>query len=260
MSSDSSAPSRENSTCYALCSSCDGIGPAWADVHRRQIFQGMLFLMAASIACACVAVCGVSSSATVVRNTYWSKYTIPAILNRGSIGSAYSNIYGIYTENVRRLETCDCSSVCSWEDWEICNQNSTEFALISDFARNCEGTASGLTVTLILILVGWVLKPFSIPPRMDRRTDSSFQKCKGIITAVFPLILQLGALTTYSQACYRNIHSALDPDLGPGWWCTTTLVFCNLPILVAHIAIPVPSQPMDQGKVSSGVDDAHLLA
>lgn len=231
-----------------VCSVCNNVGTSFFDRRRAETWKFAIVLYVLGLCCAFVCVAGLSANTNVAKNTHWASYS-PESATGPFVGTAfanskfYVNIYGIsVTGGDPSLNNFNCpgngcrDGLCSFEDMGDCLPDSAKTGLFSD----CKDDVSGFTIMVIIMAVTMLIKGQSVLPRMSRESDSSFNKCKGIITCIIPFIMQGSSLSAFSGDCYADMPSSSNPKYGPGYVCGITVMLINFPILMLHILTPVP--------------------
>lgn len=195
-----------------------------------------------------------SSDKDVMLNTYWTKANFKND-TRGISLKLKANLWGVYLETTGLNATessqespacyskCFMGSPCSWSDFSACGVNSN--------TDTCADASGALNVTAIVTLIACVTKLSAGWKRLKPETDSGFEKCKGIISSIVPMVTNLAALSTYRGACYaefldkQKYPAVQDAELGPGFTVFTLSLCLNAVCAVIHIVTPVPVDAPD---------------
>lgn len=86
--------------------------------------------------------------------------------------------------------------------------------------------------------------------RMSIETDANCQKWMGVITSLFSMIMTMGALGEYEDACFRGFENlgagAMEWRDGPGYilmYLATAFKFIDV---ICHILVPTPPHCFDE--------------
>jgi hypothetical protein len=131
------------------------------------------------------------------------------------------------------IQTCFSGAMCSWESFNGC---------VNKHAQ-CGQNSVGLQFTAVLTLITILAKLSSAKARMSEDTDNGFEKCKGMITCIIPMVSTLAALFRYKAVCYTELLE--DPritgaELGPGYTLFMLSLFNNAICFLIHLLTPVP--------------------
>ena len=129
--------------------------------------------------------------------------------------------------------------------------------------NTCGDAAGGLTTNCIIIIIMLLTKFLSAYNRIDPSRDSGFEKCKGLITSVLPMITIGSSLVTYYNQCYKQMEDMPEISnlkLGPGYAAFCFAVATNAAGFVIHLITPVPDDRRSCIGESNDLDTASEMS
>ena len=225
-----------------VCSSwwcCAAVGRLGFDQMRQYRRPVMIFLVV--LGCilqtfAIVAVVGVSSDSTNVKNCPWATYRGVAVYNGAPVEfKAYINLKYFRVESLGYHETF------SLDDAKDAVENEN-----NPFAKEVKDCSEASKDVVLMVWFLAISHPFTILSVYFRISmDNGCKKVDAITSAaILNALFALWPVVKFSNKCYNDIPDSSDPQLGVGYvltllYCLITL-FVMLPLLCI---VPSPEVP-----------------
>lgn len=184
----------DNKTCYSI----GKIGtetPFGVPRHRWMLAAGVInticlvFLIAGAF--------GVSTDASILRNTYWSKIKnngVTLYIGPSAVITHYSG-----SDDVTSWSNIECSGF-----------------LDEDACEDCSDAASSTVATAIMGVVTTLPTILTDIQRSTRAGDLNCQKVMAVLTGLLGGLSSLATLITYGQNCWK-VSNASNAHAGPGF-------------------------------------------
>ena len=195
-----------------------------------------------------------SDDVSLLKATYWSIGTFDTSNVNSTIPkrvfTVYSNMHGVLFERVSGpalpngtcARNCFSGAMCSWEQVQS-DCVDTHASVFRESKGRCAAENISFRTSVIIAVVTVVLKCTAIYRRMDADTDNGFEKCKGMITSILPMLTIGFGLLKFVGLCVvdlENLSAAPDVRLGPGFSTFATALGLNLFCFIMHLLMPVP--------------------
>jgi len=221
-----------NCAIRALCRWCGRSGLSSLEPHKPLTLKIAIGLQLLCFIFLCVAICGVSTNATTIKNTSW--------VHGSGIDAATGNSYDYYMNFAALLiKTAGGEHVIELGDLN----DDTGFDKCKDSAEN---GMKGLYFTMVVTLVISATWPLQTMARLY--ADHGFNKCNAIFGAVMQILSLIGAVSAYGQKCISDLdeYGTTGFTIQPGAGYVLCILACVVQIVACLVQFlvraPIPPQ------------------
>lgn len=216
-----------------------------ADQNRAKICRLKQVFLVIALILGIVGCFGLSSSESIIKDTYWIKYeadvpqvrtsTLPPV---GSLPCSnleiYGNVWGImfYCDG-KLAKLGNITEPLSWSD-------ASDRSDFRDFNQDCKDSATSFKLIVVLIgVVSNFLNALGAMGRADRKKDY-YMKCMAMLGSILPVVCNLALVTAFPNEC-KTSQSGVTWTLGPGYLCFLfSFIIGNIPVLILDFILPAP--------------------
>lgn len=162
---------------------------------------------------------GISTSESILRNTYWSKVRIED-------ATAYIGPAALIRETGNKTTTQ------AWSDIDC------SAAFDPDQCQDCSDAAQGTITTAVVGVVTTIPTIQTDFQRSTQRGDLNCQKFMALFTGLAGGLSSMATLLAFSQNCWRV--SGYDTEPGPGWTLQMIGTILKFLDIIFHLMLPTP--------------------